>query len=461
VYEREEEKLKKVGPSRGDPNRQILDNDISHKKVSVEPTTDIPQTTIEPTQEKKQFLASMRDLMKEVSLDEIDEILSATIKHDRTSKLITFLSMVLTYTEEDQQTVTFKSESSRGKSYIPLEIAQYFPQDDIQTIAYASPAAFFHQHGLWIKETKTVWIDLERKILIFLDQPHDLLLQRLRPLLSHDQKELNYKITDKTQKKGLKTKNILINGYPTVIFCTAKQNIDEQDRTRVFILSPGATQDKLKSSIALLSLKLSNTTEFKKNLEQDEKREWLQARIQGIRDARINSIIIPNHEEIYTEFIVEHPYLTPRHQRDFKRLVALIKAHALLNCYTRRNPNNDHSITVNQTDILEGFKLYNEIVAANELGLSPEIYEIWEQTIKPKLKARQDIGLRIDEVQNLYRKQYHRLLSEDRLKDIRKALKSAGLIFELKDSDDKRKIRLFLLNEEEGEEEPEQQQRVL
>jgi len=423
------------------------------------PTSDLPPSRPSKNPEKERFLASMRDLTREVDLDEISDILSLTIKEDRTSKLITFLVMLLTYTEEDQQTITFKSESSRGKSYIPLEIAKFFPKDDIQTLAYASPTAFFHQSGLWIKETKTVWIDLERKILIFLDQPHDLLLQRLRPLLSHDQKELTYKITNKNQKSGLRTKTILINGYPTVIFCTAKQGIEEQDRTRVFILSPEATESKLKSSIALLSQKLSDKDQFAENLEKNEKREWLAARVHGIKDARIKNIIIPNPEEIYVQFLELHPNLAPRHQRDFVRLVALIKAHALLNCYTRRKPGDDHTLIVNTWDMIEGFKLYKEIVESNELGLSPEIYEIWKTLILPRLEEDKTIGVLLNEVQTLYRKKYHRPLSISRLKEMRGALKSAGLIYELKDPDDRRKIRFYLLNEE-VEEETEPQQTI-
>jgi hypothetical protein len=54
------------------------------------------------------------------------------------------------------------------------------------------------------------------------------------PLLSHDKKEIAIKITDKTQKNGTKTKNILLRGYPSVIFCTAGLRIDEQEATRFF-----------------------------------------------------------------------------------------------------------------------------------------------------------------------------------------------------------------------------------
>ena len=72
--------------------------------------------------------------------------------------------------------------------------------------------------GEWDDELKGYRVNLERKILIFLDQPHDALLQRLRPLLSHDQKELMMKITDKRELKGLRTKSVIVRGFPTAFF---------------------------------------------------------------------------------------------------------------------------------------------------------------------------------------------------------------------------------------------------
>jgi len=52
---------------------------------------------------------------------------------------------------------------------------------------------------------------LERKLLIFLEQPHFKLNERLRPMLSHDDKRLVYKITDEyirktEQRRGRKMK---------------------------------------------------------------------------------------------------------------------------------------------------------------------------------------------------------------------------------------------------------------
>lgn len=155
---------------------------------------------------------------KPLSSQELIKILGLTIKKDEENKLITFLCQLSAYTESSQFNISFNAPSSTGKSYIPTEIARLFPEEDVIEIGYCSPTAFFHDVGEYQKEKKGYLVDLSRKILVFLDQPHTQLLERLRPLLSHDRKEITLKITDKTQKFGLKTKNVLLRGYPSVIF---------------------------------------------------------------------------------------------------------------------------------------------------------------------------------------------------------------------------------------------------
>jgi len=182
--------------------------------------------------------------LKPLTSQELISILGLTIKKDEENKLITFLCELSAYTEGSQFNISFNAPSSTGKSYIPTEIARLFPEEDVIEIGYCSPTAFFHDVGEYIKDKGGYLVDLSRKILIFLDQPHTQLLERLRPLLSHDKKEIRLKITDKTQKFGLKTKTVLLRGYPSVIFCTAGLKIDEQEATRFLLLSPETNQEK-------------------------------------------------------------------------------------------------------------------------------------------------------------------------------------------------------------------------
>jgi len=158
-------------------------------------------------------------IFDEITPDGILKILDLTIKEDNENKLLTFLGMLSAFTETSQINISFNAPSSTGKSYIPTEIATLFPQKDIVEVGYVSPTAFFHDRASsYNKKKNEIVIDLSRKILIFLDQPHNLLLQHLRPFLSHDKKELILKITDKSQRGGLRTKNIRLIGFPAVVF---------------------------------------------------------------------------------------------------------------------------------------------------------------------------------------------------------------------------------------------------
>lgn len=186
---------------------------------------------------------------KPLSSQDLIDVLGLTIKQDEENKVVTFLCELSAFTENAQFNISYNAPSSTGKSYIPTEIARLFPSEDVIELAYCSPTAFFHDVGEYDKEMKGYVVDLSRKILIFLDQPHNELLARLRPLLSHDKKEISLKITDKTQKFGLKTKNILLKGYPAVIFCTAGLHIDEQEATRFLLLSPEVNQEKIREGI--------------------------------------------------------------------------------------------------------------------------------------------------------------------------------------------------------------------
>ncbi|MEM2915414.1 MAG: hypothetical protein QXH91_08475, partial [Candidatus Bathyarchaeia archaeon] len=339
---------------------------------------------------------------------------------------------------------------------------------DVRIYGGASPTSFFHETGILVDENnvpidfskkdapleeREAWkkriqnsrilVDLERKILIFLDQPHYMLLEKLRPLLSHDRKELEYHITDKSERHGLRTKKVRIRGYPTVIFCAAKFNMDEQERTRVFLLSPETTEDKLTESLYLLAKKLGNRDAFKSELEKNCRRVWLKRRVRLIKESGIRNIIIENPDDLCKQFMENHDHLIPRHQRDFPRLIGLIKAHALLNwAHRERLPNN--CINANNEDIEAGFKLYDLIATPNELNMSPRIYEIYQQIIQPLLKSKSSEGLDKKEILQAYRAKFHRALDRSVLeKEIISTLEGAGLVYLDSDPNDKRRVLIY------------------
>jgi hypothetical protein len=400
---------------------------------------------------REELIAKLKEENKPLTVDDLIEILGSTIKHDDENKAIAFLSMILTYTEEDQINIGFLAESSTGKSYIPLELSLYFPKEDLMTLGYASPTAFFHDYGLALpdpndrrdveddKKRKIIHVDLHQKIVIFKDQPHDPLLQRLRSLLSHDEKDIILKITDKREKYGLKTKTVVIDGYPTVVFCTAKFNMQDQEKTRLLLLSPEISQEKLRARIELKIDKLSDREAFKKRMDEDPKRRFLADRVCGIKTADIKYIKIAEElrNEIFTHFEEQHKNWIPRHQRDIERLFAIIKGHAILN-YMHRERVGD-SIIVNLEDVEVGFRLYTAVSEANELGLSPELYNIY-QKLKPRIEEKEN-GITRKDFQKFYFKEFFKMIGRETATNVLKAWESVGLIIEQPDPLDKRILR--------------------
>ncbi len=315
---------------------------------------------------------------KELTLEDLKEILGSTIKHDDNNKLITFLCMLLTYTDEDQVNIANLAESSTGKSYIPLQLVPFFPKSDVITLGYVSPTAFFHDWGIPLpdptdtnnndpeKKRKIVHVDLEKKILLFLDQPHEQLLKNLRPLLSHDQKQIEVRISNQSQKSGYRTKRAVLDGFPTVLFCSAKTKMDEQEVTRLFLLSPEISEEKIKEGIVLKLQKEGDREKFQAMLDEDPKRAFLIERIKDIKFQGIKQIKIPDEllTQINQQFLEDRKYLLPRHMRDITKVTAIMKGHALLNYMNRKQIRDPAatdvilSIEVNERDVQVGFQLY-------------------------------------------------------------------------------------------------------
>jgi hypothetical protein len=377
------------------------------------------------------------------------EILGLTIKKDEENKLVTFLCGLSTYTESSQFNISFNAPSSTGKSYIPIEIARLFPKEDVKEIGYATPTSFFHDVGEFNKERKGYEIDLSRKLLIFLDQPHSMLLERLRPLLSHDEKEMLLKITDKSQKGGIRTKTVFIKGYPAVIFCSAGLQIDEQESTRFLLLSPQTSQEKLRQAIHEKIKKETDSNAYALWLDGDPERKLLKERIEAIRNEHIEEIKIADPEMIEKIFLNKRAILKPRHQRDIGRLISLVKMFALLNLWFRDRK--DNIIIANADDIKEAVQIWDKISESQEYNLPPFVYDLFREVI---LTAWQDknkgnagdikVGISRMDIFKKHYEVYGRPIPDWLLRQqIIPMLETTGLINQEADPNDKRKVLIY------------------
>jgi DNA primase len=335
---------------------------------------------------------------KEMGLNDLEEILALTIKGDRESKLITFLCQLSAFTKDSQFNIMFNSPSSTGKSFTALEVSNLFPRDSLLKLGNCSATAFFHDSGKYNKETNTITVDLSNKILIFTENQHYQLLEKLRSFLSHDEKIINIKITDKGQKGGNKTKNIELVGYTAVVFCTAFLKSDAQEKTRFIILSPEITDEKILAGIKRVVQKEKGSDKYFQELENNPERKNLKLRIEAIRNAEIENIYISNDDSVYLEkkFFEMVGTLQPRHQRDMQRIACLAKSTALLNLWFRNLEG--QNITLSRSDIDIAFMLYKKIAITQSLGISPYLYQLYEEVIKPCYlqKVKDNFGMEID-----------------------------------------------------------------
>lgn len=398
-----------------------------------------------PTTEEPIDLAQFSPM----SAKELLSVLGLTIKKDEENKLIAFLCALSCYTDDAQFNVIFNAPSSAGKSYIPLEIAQLFPSVDLREIGYASSQAFFHEEGSFDKERNVHVIDLSRKLLIFIDQPTPVLLERLRPLLSHDSRVITAKITDKSKSQGNRTKTVEIHGFPAVMFCTANLKMDEQENTRFFLLSPETTQEKIRASIQEAVKKTSDKQKYVGILQANPERALLRERIKAIREAHINDVVITDTTAIEAVFLNGETYLQPRHSRDVKRLMSFVKILALLNFMHRRREEN--TIYAEPEDIAEALALWKVIAESQEYNLSPYLFNFYKEIIVPAYEEKKadtpndpfsaiQPGLTHQDILTAHHKVYHRMLEIWKLRqEILTMLEAAGLITQEPDPMDRRR----------------------
>lgn len=384
-----------------------------------------------------------------INSEQLIKVLDLTIKKDNENKLTTFLCMLSAYTEDSQFNISFNAPSSSGKSYIPIQISKLFPRKDVMEIGYCTPTAFFHEVGNYNSENQAIETDLSKKIIVFLDLPSTHLLERLRPLLSHDTKEMTLKITDKSGKGGNKTKTVVIKGFPAVIFCSAGLKIDEQEGTRFLLLSPQIDQEKIREGILERIKKESNSKLYFDWIEKDPERCLLKDRIEAIKDARINDIVIPDANLIEELFLANKKILQARHQRDIGRLIALVKIFALLNLWFR--PNNDGILITQKEDIDEAMKVWNVISESQEHNLPPYIYNFYRDIILSAWKDKQEnveegekSGLSRQDIQKTHYVVMGKAVPDWQLRQqILPMLESAGLITQEQDFKDKRRVNIF------------------
>ena len=323
---------------------------------------------------------------------ELLDILEILIKEDReyaASILRTGFSAVT----PDPQNLLSEAPTSEGKTYPIVIIMSLFPSKHIWLLGGLSPTALSHDHGVLVdvdtreelaprldelyleldmlgrgkkdkKQRRAIQnqireilknacsrVDLDGIIIVFLDNPHQETMNRLRPILSHDTWEILYKVTDRRSKgarlEQMKTKLV---GWPSAIAAITKGHSDkdvwDQMISRFITVSPKQNKTKYREATKLSALKHGLPQPMIDRLLHEERFEWARKAIEKIwnrlselrdeardltRSKSPNMYWIPFYEHIGDNF----PANIGRHMRDSKRFMTALYMGAAINVFAR------------------------------------------------------------------------------------------------------------------------------
>lgn len=291
-------------------------------------------------------------------------VLKEAAKEDRLVKQV-FYTALSAYTNNPIN-LAINAPSGEGKTHVLMKVSDLFPEKDVQFIADMSDKAIFHKNGyLGIKnedgefdnvegklsnlkeslDSKTYElkkanegdslakkelkeeideiqkqinairdkavkvIDLNHKILIFLDTPKKGIFEALMSLLSHDKFAVEYHYVDTSSKTGIVTKINVLMGWPAVIFAqaidfTSHHRYHEIQR-RFSITNPRMDSEKYHSAVmSIIQKNCIPDFVYQLKVVSDEEKNEAREIILNIRDdlLSISSHIRPGKNNTFIPY---------------------------------------------------------------------------------------------------------------------------------------------------------------
>lgn len=248
-------------------------------------------------------------------------------------------------------------------------------------------------------------INLDNIVIIFLDEPHPLTIQKLRPIMSHDKAEIDYKIAQpQGGRGGWRTRRVRIQGWPAFILITAKgeQRKSEADQisSRFITAAPKMSKEKYREAIKFMSNSEGlPTTIFYKKFNLHVKREYAKKIIRQIRDELIN---LKNKARQQTgkykvtitwfpfkDYVGEElPANKGRNMRDSEKFWRSLRTIALINIFSRPRIiiGEEESIIITAQDYARAVNLYFEDKAERSViftGISRHVMDFFYKVVIP------------------------------------------------------------------------------
>lgn len=392
--------------------------------------------------ELEEYKRTVKEIRGKNVYSELIPTFEKTIKKDRRSVEFIFTHLLSAYSP-DPSNLGIGAPTSEGKTWPTVEIAKHFPKEDVWFLGGLSPTALIHSHSELVdKDDKPVepmlkaltnqinilkkasekgaadlmiakeefaelmknskyLVDMENKILIFLEAPQLETWEKIRPILSHDVYEISYKFTDKTSRGQLKTSHVVIRGWPAAVYLKAGRGREDviwpQIQSRFTTISPRMSAEKYRAAVEFSAMMkgLPSVVFDAKIGAKDFKRaeriiRTIRHRLLDIKykarkaskSSAPNTFWIPFHKEIGKEF----PASVGRHMRDSKRFITAMQMSAATNVFARPilKIGDTENIVVVREDYERAIRLYFE-EAGEEVftGIPAHVIDFFKCVIVP------------------------------------------------------------------------------
>lgn len=408
-----------------------------------------------------------------------------SVRRDETPKNLVLDTGLSGYTRKSIN-LFLKGKSCIGKTYVTMETLKYFPKEDVWLLGGLSPKALIHGYGVLVDEKgeeidfadkptrqmvraelrdfykdapdikvdkvlvdkeyedeQKKWrqrleksryiVDLANKILVFLEAPHFDTFNILRPILSHDAYEISYKITDKTSVGSLRTKHVIIRGWPATIFCTTEEKYIQDLATRGLTATPQTDPEKFRDANILTGEKTALPWKFEPDFDfmlLQGYIGWLKNQLQSLE------VIIPYGRELGGFY----PSTYARSMRDLKHFMALIEVRTLFHCMQRPLlvVGEKQYVIATREDYEHVSEAWHDVEETTLTGLPGHILNFFHKAVEPLSERLDSFGY--EDLTREYNEQANERKSSDTVRKWVEHLCDIGWLTKDPDPNDKRKV---------------------
>lgn len=207
-------------------------------------------------------------------LDDLVNLCSKEIKEEENNIRQIILTLFSAYTKNPQNT-RILAPSGEGKTYLVLNVAKLFPQENIIILGKATPQSLKYNldskrvvengHGNWqeydvaigplkeelektkdkeklqelkkqireLEDSACDYVDFSNKTLIFVDSQSFELFESLKPTMSHDQENIKSFSVNKSKSGTMRGQKFIFHGFPAIIYCSAKDEIVKDETNEI------------------------------------------------------------------------------------------------------------------------------------------------------------------------------------------------------------------------------------